>query len=462
MRKIREYLFIIIILFFCGLLIFSWVNKYAIARLEDTRMIRAHQALYSFRPYFPDFLQWIKDLKKNGIVEFSLGYFLPAPLMFCLGDIAGFKLAHILASLTTVFFIFLILRNHFKYSFKNTLLTIVLLLTSYGFVFLSTYTVLDQFAFMFFFIFIYLYFQEKIFWAGLAYVLAIISKDPRIILASVPALATFIYFFDKKKLKDKKNWFFFAACILIFLLIQSTSQGALIDSFPFGLIRSGSASSPKLSHFFSRFRLIHLYGVFFTAPVLTITAILGLADLLKNKVLKIEKMLLLSFFSIFFIYLSAAVSGLHYIYFVFLFLALFSARYLKKASLLQSIVLCLLSGLVLFSSLQKPIYFKRPKISDLERIKIELLPYSNEGFILFHGLDWGRYFHGRRFGNVWDWEWSISTGKIGELPLYVEKNIKLVVIPQELFFVFDNWERSKDYRLVKVFDDWLFFIPVQK
>lgn len=419
-----------------------------------------------FPPYFPKFHQWINDLAKNKIDELSLGYILPMPLMFFLGDIAGFKLAHILASLITVFLIFLILREQFKYSFTVSLLSVLLLLSSYGFIFLMTHTTLDQIAFMFFFAFIYLYFKDKKFFAGLVYLFAILSKDPRIILASVPAVVIFILFFDRQELKSRKNWLIFIFLLTIFLIVQKFSQGPIVDSFidgfPFRLGESNSKS--YISNFFSdfnKFHFQHLYRVLFTGPVLTILGFLGLVNFLKGKMLKIEKALLLSFTSIVLLYFSARDSGQHYIYFVFPFLTLFSARYLKKTSLLENIAVCLLSLIFLCFSLQNPIYFKRLKISEVEKLRIELLPYSNKGFILSHGFDWGRYFHNQKFGNIWDWEWSGSTNEIKKLPPYVENNIALVAVKKSNFSIFSNWVRAKEFRLIKVYQDWFFFIPIE-
>lgn len=463
-KNIIELLIIIFLLVVSGILLFNWVSQYTINQLETTRMNRAHQALYSLQPYFfkkplfPNFKQWMLDLEKNKIERFSLGYLIPTPFIFFLGDIAGFKLTHIIASMVSCFFIYLIIRKYFKYSFLNAIFSIVLLLSSYGFVFLSTHTILDHFVFMFFFAFVYFYFKEKIFLGSLFYFLAIFSKDPRIILASIPAIALFLLLFDKEKLKNKKNWFIFLFYSMIFLYLQSLSPGSSIDRFPFGFGTTKTSIQPGLFSYFKSINFNNFYYVFLTAPILSTIGFLGMADFFKGKVLKVEKLLLLSFIAISLIYLSATTAAKHYIYFVFPFLALFSSRFLKKLSFKSLLFISLISLMILSYQIKNPFYLKRLSLAEVEQLRQDLLPYSRDGYIISPGFDWGRYFHNKTYHYVWDVEWSDS---IEEMPSYVVDNIGLLVLLEENIAEFKGWSRSEDYHLIRVYDDYMFFAPIQ-
>ena len=468
-KNIIELVIIIFLLFVCGILLFTWANKYTINQLETTRMSRAHQALYSLKPYFfskkqnffkkplfSNFTSWMIDLEKNKIERFSLGYLIPAPFIFFLGDIPGFKLAHIIASLISCFFIYLIIRKHFKYSFLNAFFTLLILLSSYGFLFLSTHTVLDHFVFVFFFAFVYLYFKDKIFLAAFLYFLAVFSKDPRIILASAPAIIIFLLLFDNEKFKQKKNWFIFLLFSMIFLYLQSLSPGSSIDRFPFGFGTSKNSFQPGLFAYFKSINFNNLYYVFLTAPVLSTIGFLGIADLFNKKILKIEKLLLLTFISISLIYLSATTAAKHYIYFTFPFLALFASRYLKKLNIKSILFISCISLLLLSHQIKNPIYLKRLSLVEVESLRQELLPYSKDGYIISPGFDWGRYFHNKSYHYVWDVEWSDS---IEDMPPYVVNNIGLLVLSEEHFPEFKSWSQSDKYHLIKVYDDYLFFAP---
>lgn len=454
--KYREYILLLFVLLLSGYLLFKWTIGYTVSTLEDTRMIRAHQFIYSIKPYLTKPIEWFKDIAKNGIGVFSLGYILPAPLMLLLGDIAGFKITHILAALLTVFFIYLIIRKIFKYNIKTAWFSVLLLLTSYGFVYLSTYTTLDPIAFMFFFMFIYYYYKNNILVAGLTFLFALISKDPRVVLATAPGLLLFVFLFDRGKLKIKRNWFIVFGLLFIFLLIQKYLSGPnQVDAFPFGT----APNSDFFNTYKATFNFDHVYGALITAPVLVVVAVLGLANILKNQSLVQEKLIILCFIPLVWAYYSTCSCAPHYIYFTFPFLTLFAAKYINKNSFSNNLLFFILSLAFFIFSLAKPIYFTRLSLDEVSKLRQELLPYANKGYILSHGFDWGLYFHDRKWGNIWDWEWSDTADNIGILPSYVINNIGLICVNERNIDAFTNWPSAPNYQFIKIYKDWLFFIP---
>lgn len=457
-RKNTEYYFLICLLIVIGLLLFFWSGRYTIGYLEDLRMTRAHQFLYSVKPYFLKPLAWAKDLEKNKIYVFSLGYLLPAPLMLILGDIPGFKLAHILASMITVGFLYLILRKNIKYKPRTCFYALILLLTSYGFLYLSTFATLDAICFMFFFMFIYFYLNKQFFLACLFYFCAMISKDPRIILPTLIGLFVFVFVFDRKKLKSKSNWIVMISFFLVFLLVQKFMAGQLkVDAFPFG-----TADNSDFFHYLKPFNWNHIYGIMMTAPILFTVSILGMLNFYKKPFIKAELIILFSFFPLFLIYLASPSGSSHYIYFVFLFFTIFSARFIDNNSSVKNTSICVISLFFLVFLLIKPIYFSRLSLKEVSNLRQELLPYSNEGFILSRGFDWGLYFHGQRFGNIWDWRWVTGTGnEIKNVPDFVITNLQLIAVPQSYSDIFFNWPQSNSFRLLKIYKNWLFFVPLQ-
>jgi 4-amino-4-deoxy-L-arabinose transferase-like glycosyltransferase len=433
---------------------YSKTSGWVVSSLEMLKLRRSFNAAQTLFKYFPNIIKWFLKLRENGVEIFSLVYILPAPFLYFLGEEYGLKLFYsVFGGLNAAFSYFFILKI-FKPSNKKhkiaAFLSILMLVLSWGFSALSGLCLMDPVMVFFMLASFYFFIKEKYFWFGAFFTLSTLSKDP--VFTVIPGFIIYALIYQKRLFKNKKIWLSILINLALFLgikkLAHSGGRFALENTKPI-------MTSPQM---ISSFYFVHLKNIFISAPIILIFGILGMFNLTKNEKSRLM-FLVLAVLSMAFFYFSAITKGVHYIYFTFPFLAIFSYVFLRKVKLKNLFIIFFLNALIfIFSYYYEPIFsrFHKTNIPEVKAIVESSLEKGE--FIITHAGVWDYYLWHKPYAVIKDIEWygDVDINK-SKIPQGYIDNTSVILIKQSQLNQLAKWNYIDDFKLVKQVENWVIF-----
>jgi len=453
-KKVFNFLLYFFIFILSVFLSISKTSGWIISSLEMLKLRWAFNTSKTFVIYFPNILQWLLNLDKNGVGQFSLNYILSAPLLYIFDEEIGFKMFFaIFGGLNAVFVYFLINKIFKPKNIKEKIasfLSSLLLVFSWGFSALSGLCLMEPSMTFFLLLAFYFFLQGKYFLFGIFVTIGALCKMP--VLAIAPGLFIYIFLFKRKLFTNKKlllsglSGFFLFFGINVFVVKNVIApQWILADAIP----------SPAVM---GSFGFSHLKNLFVSAPILTILGVLGLFNLNKKE-RDILLPVLFSLISLTFFYFSASTRGSHYIYFLLPFLAIFYFFFLRGLSIKNILVLFLINLVIfIYSFKYEPVFtgFHKKNLPQLiEIVNANLLPGE---FILTHAGVWDYYIWGKPYSIIKDIEWYGSSDILrSDIPSGYIENSGIIILEKPTLNKLFLWPYFDQFQFEKEIDNWYIF-----